>query len=553
MSSISLTREVFHAHPPRRQALMAVWHAAEMMIARPPLPGSPDLHRDRRDHDLEQATRSVSDVLVIGGGITGSGIALDAASRGLSVTLVESRDLAYGTSRWSSKLIHGGLRYLAHGDVHVAWESARERHHLMTRIAPHLIRPLPHVLVHPRNQSRARNAVLRVGLGGADAMRRLAGTRRETLPGARNLSADAVMGLLPAIDRQRINGGVGYWDGQLIDDARLVISVARTAAAYGARIMTRMTATDVSRDEVVVRDSLSGQTHHLRARHVILAVGIWSGNWDRDLPIRLSRGTHVLLAPAALGNPRVALTVAAAEGKSRYVFALPQPIGPIIAGLTDVPADDASPDDTRPPQSDVDWVLDHLSTVLGHRLMPHDVVGAYSGYRPLVESPSHGVRSTHTSTADISRRHLVFRRSDGTTIVTGGKLTTYRKMAADAIDSLHLPVGSSRTATVGLVGSHPLIADGDPRLRLRYGSEAQRIANLAGEWNLPAQIPGTGGVYAAEIAHAIRHEGALTVDDIIQRRIRLSAEPDLLRSARPAISQLARALDPHIEVDEVDP
>lgn len=519
----------------------------------PPHPGSPDLHRERRDRDIEHAVESISDVLVIGGGITGSGIALDAASRGLSVTLVESRDLAYGTSRWSSKLVHGGLRYLAHGDVEVAWESARERHHLMTRIAPHLIRPLPHVLVHPRNQSGTRNAVIRAGLFGADTLRRLAGTRRDVLPGARNLSTAEVSGLIPTIDPERINGGVGYWDGQLIDDARLVIAVARTAAAYGARILTRMTATEAARDEVVVRDTLRGETHHLRARHVIFAVGIWSGSWAGDLPIRLSRGTHVLLAPEALGNPRVALTVAATEGKSRYVFALPQPIGPMIAGLTDVPADDASPDNTQPPHPEIDWVLDHLSTVLGHRLTSQDVVGAYSGYRPLVESTRNGEATASTATADISRRHMVFRRGDGVTVVTGGKLTTYRKMSEDAIDSLGSSNSRCTTATLGLVGSRPVFANVEPRLRLRYGSEARRIMDLADELGIAGEIPGSGGVLAAEIAHAIRHEGALTVDDIMQRRVRLSAEPELMRSARPAISRLARSLDPDIVDIEVDP
>ena len=495
---------------------------------------------------------TVSDVIVVGGGITGAGIALDAASRGLSVSLVEARDLAYGTSRWSSKLIHGGLRYLAHGDFGVAWESARERHHLMTAIAPHLIRPLPHVLVHPRHQSRSRDAVVRAGLSGADALRRLAGTPRSVLPGARNLRTETVSELIPGIDEHRTRGGVGYWDGQLIDDARLVIAVARTAAAHGASILTRMRATEVSGDEVVVHDSLRGGTHHLRARHVVFAVGIWSGAWDDDLPMRLSRGTHVLVRPEALGSPRVALTVPVSEGKSRYVFALPQPDGPIIAGLTDVAADDASPEDTRPPQTEIDWVLEHLSSVLHTALTPSDVVGSYAGYRPLVTALVSGTGVSRDATADISRRHLIHRRADGVTIVTGGKLTTYRKMAADTIDSLGIATPACQTASLPLVGASANTESVDQRLVRRYGSEAARIEELARESGLRDEIPGTHGVVGAEIAHAIRHEGALTVDDILQRRTRLSVQPTLANSVRPAIAGLARSLDPDIVEFDVD-
>ena len=534
------------------EGIRCIWHPADVATATPRPTGDPDLNRARRDDDLARAVDSVSDVIVVGGGVTGAGIALDAASRGLSVTLVESRDLAYGTSRWSSKLVHGGLRYLAHGDVSVAWESARERHHLMTAIAPHLIRPLPHVLVHPRHQSRSRDAVVRAGLAGADALRRLAGTPRTVLPGARTLPIETVSDLIPSIDRQRTRGGVGYWDGQLIDDARLVIAIARTAAAHGARILTRMRAAEVSGDEVVVHDTLRGGTHHLRARRVVFAVGIWSGTWDSDLPMRLSRGTHVLVRPEALGRPRVAMTVPAAEGKSRYVFALPQPDGPIIAGLTDIAADDASPDDTHPPQSEIDWVLEHLSSVLRTALAPSDVVGSFAGYRPLVTAPDSGSTDASPVTADISRRHLIHRRGDGVTIVTGGKLTTYRKMAADAIDSLGIAASACRTTTLPLVGAHANSEAADQRLVRRYGSESVRIEALARESGLQDAIPGTHGVIAAEIAHAINHEGALTVDDIIQRRTRLSLQPDLSRAARPAITELAQSLDPEIVEFPVD-
>lgn len=507
---------------------------------------SPDLNRARRDAELVEAIDSVSDVIVVGGGVTGAGIALDAASRGLSVTLVEARDLAYGTSRWSSKLVHGGLRYLAHGDLAVAWESARERHHLMTAIAPHLIRRLPHVLVHPLAQSRSRDLLIRTGLAGADALRRLAGTSRETLPGARRLSVDTIAGLVPSVDPQRISGGVGYWDGQLVDDARLVIALARTAASFGARILTRVRATDIGPDQIVVHDTLLGGRHVLRARAVVLAVGIWSGAWDDSLPMRLSRGTHVLVRPEALGDPRVALTVPVLEGRSRYVFALPQVEGPLIAGLTDVAADDASPDDTTPPREEIDWVLGHLSEVLRSPLTDSDIVGAYAGYRPLVGT------GAGDQTADISRRHLIHRRGDGVTIVAGGKLTTYRRMAADAVDSLGLTASACRTASLPLVGAGLPATSGDARLVSRYGDEAERILELAGEEGLDGVVAGQPDLRKAEIAHAIRHEGALTVDDILQRRTRLSVHAGLAERLRPTIGDLARSVDADILGIEVD-
>lgn len=527
-----------------------MWHAADVTRTIPLPIASPDLNRARRDDDLATATDTLSDVIVVGGGVTGTGIALDAASRGLSVTLVEARDLAYGTSRWSSKLVHGGLRYLANGDIAVAWESARERHHLMTAIAPHLIRALPHVLVHPRTQARSRDLLIRTGLAGADALRRLAGTSRDVLPGSRHLSTAEVARLIPMIDTSRINGGVGFWDGQLVDDARLVIAIARTAASYGARILTRMRASRIAPGEVVVHDALRGGSHTLRARAVILAVGVWSGQWDDALPMRLSRGTHVLIRPRALGNPRVALTVPVTEGKSRFVFALPQVTGPVIAGLTDIPADDASPDDTTPPREEIDWVLTHLSDLLRSPVSPEDVVGAYAGYRPLV-GRAHG--DDTDSTADISRRHLIHRRGDGVTIVTGGKLTTYRQMAADAIDSLDLTTQQCRTATIPLIGAGNSDRSTNIRLQVRFGSEAVRIERMATEDGLGGVIASTEGIDYAEIAHAIRNEGALTVDDLVQRRNRLSVQPELLDAARPDIAELARRIDPDIIDIEIDP
>lgn len=533
-----------------------MWHPAGVRTSFDPVTSldGADLHRRRRDSDLAEACASVSDVLVVGGGITGVGIALDAASRGLSVTLVEARDLAYGTSRWSSKLVHGGLRYLAHGDIGVAWESARERHHLMTTIAPHLIRRLPHVLPDRRDAPRSRAAMVRTGLAAADALRRASGTPRSVLPGSRRLSLDDVLALHPRLDATKISGGSGYWDGQLIDDARLVIAVARTAASLGARILTRMRASQISPDGVTVHDSLRGGTHDLRARQVIVATGIWAGSWDDELPTRMSRGTHVLIDPAALGHPRSALTISIPDDLSRYVFALPQAGGPTIVGLTDVPADDSSPDDTEPPLEEIEWVLSHLSAVLEAPIPPESILGAYSGYRPLIAPDSSASGDDSNATADISRRHLIHTRRDGVIIVAGGKLTTYRAMAEDALHAAGHHRRDCRTTTLPLIGAGQIGPFSSPRLVRRYGSEATRIAALDGAYSesAPADTSELFPTLVAEITHAIQHEGALTVDDIVQRRIRISSQPRLVEQWRPRIADIARAIDPDIVAFPVD-
>lgn len=520
----------------------------------------------------------MSDVIVIGGGVTGAGIALDAASRGLTVTLLESQDVAHGTSRWSSKLVHGGLRYLAKGDIPVAWESARERAHLIGTIAPHLTRSLPHVLPVLTEQSSGRTAAIRVGMAGADVMRRLAGTPRGVLGPTRLLSVGDVVRVAPTVDVAKIRGGIGFFDGQLIDDARLVIALTRTAAAYGARILTRMRVTDIDGGSVVAHDELNGGLHTFQGAHVIVATGVWSGQWDSLLPLRLSRGTHVLLRPEAMGDLTAALTVPVSGSNSRFVFALPQAQGPVIAGLTDVEVSGVSPDDTTPPADEITWVLEHLSVILQRPLATADVVGAYSGYRPLIDPTVDAHASPAKGTADVSRRHLIHRRDDGVIIVTGGKLTTYRKMAADALNFLYPDQRyRCRTADIPLVGApgavgsagssasrtpgsnHTPQAGASPspthiaRWRLRYGTEWQRLAELSSsDPSYAGDVPGSGGITRAEVVHAITCEGALTVDDIVQRRTRIALQPDLLVAARPHIAALAREIDPAIdrEVDQ---
>lgn len=496
-----------------------------------------DLDAGRRARDLDLlASGHVPDVLVIGGGITGCGVALDAATRGLDVVLVEAHDLAFGTSRWSSKLVHGGLRYLAHGDVAVAWESAVERSRLMTTIAPHLIRPLPHVM--PLDAGPKQRTLVRTGLRAADLLRAAAGTPRRVLPRPRTVSASDAQRLVPALDGARLSGATVHWDGQLVDDARLTVTVARTAALYGARIITRASASQVTGSGARITPA-DGSDVDVHARHVIVAAGVWTQEVDAHTPLTTSRGSHALLRAESLGHPRAALTVPVSGERGRYVFALPTLDGPVIAGITDEPVAGPVADVPVAPPSDVDWILDHLSTALATRLGPDDVLGTYAGLRPLVGAP--GAQST----ADISRRHLVERRPEGHVVVTGGKLTTYRRMAQDAVDALGIDDARCRTTHVPLVGArpHPAPSAGIPsRVAQRYGSEAARVAAYADDDpGLLEPVASGLPVLGVEVVHAVRAEGALDAEDVLERRTRLGLIPADADRARDRVTDIVEA------------
>src|SRR4051812_17326608 len=260
----------------------------------------------RRDADLAALRSDVVDVLVVGGGVTGAGVALDAASRGLSVALVERTDLAAGTSRWSSKLAHGGLRYIAAGQLGVAWESAVERNRLFRHIAPHLVQPMRFVIPVAPGASRADRLAGRVGFGIADAMR-LASRSPAVLPRTRWIDDAQIRTLLPALRGSR--EAALHVDGSLEDDARLVVGIARTAASYGATILTHCRAESVHARGANVVDALTGETLPLAARCVVVAAGVWSGGLVKDVPLQPSKGAHVLLRADVLGSPASAFNI----------------------------------------------------------------------------------------------------------------------------------------------------------------------------------------------------------------------------------------------------
>lgn len=486
-----------------------------------------------RDHPL--------DVLVVGGGITGVGVALDAASRGLRVALVEAHDLAHGTSRWSSKLVHGGLRYLAGGHLPIAYESAVERHHLMTTIAPHLIRPLTQVV--PDFGSRTTAALIRTGVQAGDVLRRVAGTPTSVLPGPRRLSSAETLEVCPQTARARLRGATAHSDGQLVDDARLVVAVARTAAAFGAIICTYTRADRVTGTGARLTDVCTGESFDVSARTVVNATGVWAGEVDPTVRMRPSRGTHLIFDAATFGHPDGALTVPVAGSISRFVFALPEPLGRVFVGLTDIDAPGPIPDVPQPSAAEIDYLLEAINGAIDRPVTRSDVIGTYSGLRPLVDV--RGEKSTGTGNlADLSRRHRI-QVSDHTLVgVLGGKLTTYRRMAQDAVDAAvaagGLSAGRCITATTPLVGAAGVAQPPELPASLisRFGSEAAKVITQAQVERPGDRIADGIDVTRAEVEFAVTHEGALTADDVLHRRTRIGLVDTDADRARSAVTEI---------------
>jgi glycerol-3-phosphate dehydrogenase len=480
----------------------------------------------RRTADLNAlADGEPLDVVVIGGGITGAGIALDAASRGLRVALVEKHDLAFGTSRWSSKLVHGGLRYLATGNVGIARRSAVERGILMTHNAPHLVHAMPQLVPLLPSMSHPKRALVRAGFLAGDALRMFAGTSSSTLPRSRRVSAQRVVEMAPTVRRDGLDGGLLAYDGQLIDDARLVTAVARTAAQHGARILTYVAASEATGTSVRLTDQRTGQSFDVSAGAVINAAGVWAGEIDGSLRLRPSRGTHLVFDASTFGNPTAALTIPIPGELNRFVFAMPEQLGRVYLGITDEAAPGAIPDVPEPSGEEIAFLLDTVNTALGTALRDTDVVGAYAGLRPLIDRGE-------GRTADVSREHAVIESPSGVISVIGGKLTEYRFMAQDVLDKAvslrHLQAGSCRTRNLPLIGapSNPGSGAGSraelpASMVARYGAEAPNVLATATCEHPTAPVAEGIDVTRAEFEYAVTHECALDVDDILDRRTRI--------------------------------
>lgn len=472
------------------------------------------------------------DVLVVGLGITGAGVALDAAARGLSVLAVDAHDVAFGTSRWSSKLVHGGLRYLATGQVGIAYESAKERAILIDTTAPHLVRPLGFLIPLTDDFSTPNAFLVSAGIRAGDTLRIAARTSRRTLPRPRRISAAQARRLAPGIKVDGLRGAILYWDGQAEDDARLVTCIARTAAAHGAVVRTRARAMTATGTSAVLRDELTGAEVTVTARAVINATGVWVDTLAEDIRLRPSRGTHLVLRGERIGSPQTTINVPVPGSGSRWVFAIPQSDGTVFVGLTDEPVDDV-PDVPEPSDGEIDFLLSVINRGLESPLSRTDIVGTYAGLRPLLDADG--------ATEDLSRKHAVHTSPNGVVTIVGGKLTTYRRMAEDTVDATRLTGVPSPTPHLPLLGAadrSSLAAVPAPeRLVRRFGTEAPEVlASAAKTTGLPESelaAPGPRGVTLAELVFAVTHEGAIDAEDLLDRRTRVGLIPADRETAMP--------------------
>jgi glycerol-3-phosphate dehydrogenase len=489
------------------------------------------------------------DVLVVGGGITGVGVALDAATRGLRTALVEADDFASGTSSKSSKLVHGGIRYLQSGDVRLVYEALRERKRLRHN-APHLVKILPFLLPVLKRDGLINRRVARA-IGTAMWMYDVTGGWRIGKLHQR-IDADEAHAHVPAIPRENLAYGYIYYDAT-VDDARLVLAVARTAAAHGAAVANRCRVTSFDHDEhgrvVGARVDTGDGEITVAAAVVVNAAGVWADeiraleHGAGAATIRPAKGIHVTLPWALLGNDIAA--VIPVPGDKRSLFIVPwgrQPGGGFThtyVGTTDTDYDGRL-DDPPCTADDIGYVLGAVNAATGSRITAADVTGTWAGLRPLVRS-ERGAR-----TADLSRRHRVTTGEAGVVAVTGGKLTTYREMAEDTVDVVVRLLGRRarcRTRKLLLIGAEGFTESApgtrDAHLGDRYGSMAATIDELvAKEADLAEPLVAGLPYLRAEAVYAVRHEMATSLSDVLARRTRahildrtttLAAAPDVAR------------------------
>jgi glycerol-3-phosphate dehydrogenase len=496
------------------------------------------LSAQTRERAMADMSDGEIDILVVGGGIVGAGCALDAATRGLSVALIEARDWASGTSSRSSKLIHGGLRYLEMFEFGLVAESLKERALLIQRIAPHLVRPVK--FLYPLKHRLWERPYVGSGLMLYDTMGAVGSARG--VPRHRHLSRSHALREAPCLRRNALVGAVQYYDGQ-VDDARHTMTVVRTAASYGAMCANRVKLVGFIREgERVVgataMDVLTEKTFEIRARQVINSTGVWTDDTQAladtrgQFHVRASKGIHILV-PRDRIQSRTGLIL---RTETSVLFVIPWGRHWLI-GTTD---NDWSLDKSHPAATatDIEYLLNHLNRVLVTPLSDVDIEGVYAGLRPLLAGESE-------QTSKLSRDHQVGHPVPGLVVVAGGKYTTYRKMAEDAVDeavrSLDSRVAPSCTADLPLVGAdgyrglwnrRHLIAQQSglhvariEHLLNRYGSLIDEVlALIADDPALADPLPGADDYLGAEAMYATSHEGALHVDDVLARRTRASIE-----------------------------
>lgn len=499
------------------------------------------------------------DILVIGGGVTGAGIALDASSRGLSVAVVEAQDWASGTSSRSSKLMHGGLRYLQMLDFALVLEALKERDLLLTEIAPHLVRPLP--FLYPLRHRVFERAFVGAGILLYDLLASVR-TGKRALPFHRHLSRTALDKTFPDFKKSAAVGAIEYWDAN-VDDARFVLTVMRTAVERGAYGASRTQVVELTKndsgavDGAILMDLETGASFPVKAKSVISSTGVWTeesqslADAEGGLRVLASKGIHIVV-------PRDRIDGAAGlilQTSKSVLFVIPWSRYWVI-GTTDTPwtEDLMNPVATA---TDIDYVIAEANKVLAHPISHSDVVGTWAGLRPLLQPGT----KTGTQSAKVSREHTVASSVPGLVSIAGGKFTTYRVMAKDAVDfalgaeAKTRPSVTQRIALIGAEGFRTAeselrsITDGlgwssamTDHLFHRYGANTRDIANIAlDDPSLAAPLEHASAYLRAEIVYAITHEGALHLDDLMMRRTRMVYEYlNEALDALPEVAELAR-------------
>lgn len=516
---------------------------------------SSQLDPKQRGEALKSLATDTFDVLVIGGGVTGVGAALDAASRGLKVALVEASDLASGTSSRSSKLIHGGLRYLEQYDFKLVREALHERELMVSSLAPHLVKPL--AFLYPLHEKVRERTYVGAGLALYDALR---GFQR-ALPGHKHISQKKIAEIAPSLRPDIVTGAVKYFDAQ-VDDARHTMMIARTAARHGAVIATGVKVESLVKEGkrvlgVKARDVESGKLITIKATATVMCAGIWSDELHESFGLKagynvtMSKGVHIVLPKNAIKSKEGIILKTAVS----VLFLIPW-ADKWIVGTTDTPYTG----DRRNPlaeRADVEYIINEANKVLKPKLKIEDVIGVYAGLRPLVANKK------DSETTKLSREHTVDRSAPGFVSIAGGKYTTYRVMGKDVIDlagvELRRIVADSVTEKLPIVGADGYVALTQQAERIseesglsaasvihllnRYGSLISELLEIIkNDPKLAKPLTKDLPYLKAEIFYAASHEGARSVDDVISRRTRLAFEAP--NSAMDLASDVATIIAP---------
>lgn len=504
---------------------------------------SVELSLDQRKTSIEALASREFDVLVVGGGVTGAGIALDAAARGLSTAVIEAQDWASGTSSRSSRLVHGGLRYLYNLDFKLVAEALRERGRLLTTVAPHLVEAQP--FLWPLQKRVVERAYSAVGVGMYDALARIGTGGKKTVPIQKHLSKKGAINRFPDIDPDSLIGAIEFYDAR-VDDARLVITLIRTALKYGAEAASRVRVTGIVKEGdravgVEATDLETGKALTVRAKRIINATGVWTektqdlAGGTGGLKVLASKGIHIVVPKERLkGTSGMFLRT-----EKSVLFIIPWQHYWVI-GTTDTAWHEQLTHPV-PTSADIDYVLEHANAVLATPLTRDDIMGTYAGLRPLLQSR---VLDESKSTK-VSREHTVSEVVPGMVAIAGGKLTTYRVMAEDAVD---FALGEAAAKTrPSVTGALPLIgADGfaavrnrsrtlgakygfdDDRMKhllARYGSELPEVlATIDADPSLAQPLATAPRFLRAEVRWACTNEGAMHIEDILVARVRLNSE-----------------------------